>query len=114
MRLPECVAPYDVVVLPLFNKEGMPELSSNIFKILCSSNRVVPTIDAFGKSIGKRYARADEIGIPWAITVDHQSVMDNTVTVRRRDDQKQIRMEIDKLINLLCDRTLSNSPLWNS
>ena len=113
MRLPECVAPYDVVVLPLFNKEGMPELSSNIFKILCSSNRVVPTIDAFGKSIGKRYARADEIGIPWAITVDHQSVTDNTVTVRRRDDQKQIRMEIDKLINLLRDRTLSDSPLWN-
>ena len=114
MRLPECVAPYDVVVLPLFNKEGMPELSSNIFNMLCASNRVVPTIDAFGKSIGKRYARADEIGIPWAITVDHQSVEDNTVTVRRRDDQKQIRMYIDELIDLLCDKKLSEASLWNS
>ena len=113
LRLPECVAPYDVVVLPLFNKEGMPELSTKIFERLCNSNRVVPTIDAFGKSIGKRYARADEIGIPWAITVDHQSIEDYTVTVRRRDDQKQIRMHIDVLINTLCDKKLSESPLWN-
>jgi glycyl-tRNA synthetase len=52
--------------------------------------------DASG-SIGKRYARADEIGVPLCITVDHQSVEDNTVTMRTRDDGSQVRISIDEL-----------------
>ena len=53
------------------------------------------------KSIGRRYARADEIGIPWAVTVDHTTLEDGTVTVRRRDDQKQVRCQIKELLNLI-------------
>ena len=108
MRLPEDVAPYDAVVLPLFNKDGMPEKAETLFRDICSIPGLVPTIDAFGKSIGRRYARADEIGIPWAITIDHQTMEDETVTVRSRDDQSQIRISIDELLRQLQSRTLSD------
>ncbi len=113
LRLNECVSPYHAVVLPLFNKEGMPEIAKDVFNRLCAHQGIVPSIDAFGKSIGRRYARADEIGIPWAITIDHQSVEDGSVTIRRRDDQKQIRMQIDELIDSLCSGNLAHSTKWN-
>ena len=108
MRLPEDVAPYDAVVLPLFNKGGMPEKAEALFRDICSIPGLVPTIDSFGKSIGRRYARADEIGIPWAITVDYQTVEDDTVTVRSRDDQNQIRISTKELLMQLQSRTLSD------
>ncbi|MEC9118036.1 MAG: glycine--tRNA ligase, partial [Candidatus Thermoplasmatota archaeon] len=107
LRLREEVAPYDAVVLPLFNKDGMPEMANQIYNQMCSTKGIVPTIDAFGKSIGRRYARADEIGIPWAITIDHQSTTDNTVTVRKRDNQQQIRMDVQQLISFLSNGNLS-------
>ena len=78
------------------------------------SEGIIPTIDAFGKSIGRRYARADEIGIPWAITIDHQSTIDNTVTVRKRDNQQQIRMDIQDLISRLAIGNLADSNKWNN
>ena len=61
--------------------------------------RLAPlTCQAAGSgSIGKRYARADEIGVPLCITVDHQSLEDNTVTMRTRDDGSQVRISIDEL-----------------
>ena len=59
------------------------------------------------KSIGRRYARVDEIGVPWAVTIDHDSMEDGTVTVRRRDDQKQIRCSVDELIDTLSNGDLS-------
>ena len=113
LRLREQVAPYDAVVLPLFNKDGMPEMANEIYTQMCSIKGIIPSIDDFGKSIGRRYARADEIGIPWAITVDHQSTTDNTVTIRRRDNQRQIRMDIQQLISSLADGNLSESNKWN-
>ena len=114
LRLNEDVCPYDAVILPLFNKDGMPEMANEIYKILRSHKGIVPTMDAFGKSIGRRYARADEIGIPWAITIDHQSVTDRTVTIRNRDNQQQIRMQVDDFINSMSAGTLSDSDLWKS
>jgi glycyl-tRNA synthetase len=60
------------------------------------------------KSIGRRYARADEIGIPWAVTIDHTTLEDETVTVRRRDDQKQIRTGIKVLLNLINSGNISS------
>mgnify|MGYP001188219030 CR=1 FL=1 len=113
LRLTEDVAPYDAVVLPLFNKDGMSEMANDIYNQMCNTKGIIPTIDAFGKSIGRRYARADEIGIPWAITVDHQSISDNTVTVRKRDNQEQIRLDVEELISLLSNGNLKNSTKWN-
>ena len=86
----------------------MPDKAEELFRIICSIPGLVPTIDSFGKSIGRRYARADEIGIPWAITIDHQALQDGTVTVRSRDDQRQIRIRTDELLDNLRYRTLAN------
>ena len=114
LRLREHIAPYDAVILPLFNKDGMPEMAKSIYDKMCKTKGIIPTIDAFGKSIGRRYARADEIGIPWAITIDHQSTSDNTVTVRKRDNQQQIRMDVQDLISSLANGNLDDSTDWKN
>jgi glycyl-tRNA synthetase len=96
MRLSETIAPVDFCVFPLFEKDGMGKLAKSIHFNLCSKNNVVSMYDGSG-SIGRRYARADEIGVPKCITVDHQTLEDNTVTVRDRDSGKQHRVALDEL-----------------
>jgi len=96
LSLPEVIAPVDVTVLPLFEKDGMDLLAQKIHRDLCSRKNIFSVYDASG-SIGKRYARADEIGVPWCITVDHESLSDNTVTLRNRDSGEQTRVSIDDL-----------------
>ena len=98
LRLTESVAPADLIVLPLFEKDGMGDSARELNLQINSMKGVTSLIDS-SKSIGRRYARADEIGIPWAITVDHTTLEDGTVTVRRRDDQKQVRSDIKELLN---------------
>ena len=92
------IAPISVAVFPLLNKKEMVDKSIEVFTII--KKRFDAIFDKNG-SIGKRYARSDEIGIPYAITVDHQSVKDNTVTIRDRDTTRQERVSIDELINKL-------------
>ena len=96
LALPEVIAPVDVTVLPLFEKDGMDSLAQEIHRDLCSRKNVFSVYDASG-SIGRRYARADEIGVPWCITVDHESLENNTVTLRSRDSGEQTRVSIDDL-----------------
>jgi glycyl-tRNA synthetase len=96
LKLPEAIAPVDVTVLPLYEKDGMGELADNIHRDLCGRRNVFSVYDASG-SIGRRYARADEIGVPYCITVDHDSLSDNTVTLRFRDTGEQTRVSIDDL-----------------
>ena len=96
LSIPKSVAPIDVAVLPLSEKDGMQELAENIHRNLCGRKNVYSAYDASG-SIGRRYARADEIGVPFCITVDNQSLTDNTVTLRDRDTREQIRLNIDDL-----------------
>ena len=74
----------------------MGQLAKEIHKSLCSKSAIVSIYDASG-SIGRRYARADEIGVPICITVDHQSLQDNTVTLRDRDSGQQSRVLISEL-----------------
>ncbi len=107
LSLDENVAPFDVSVLPLFDKDGM----DGIARKLASEINRIPGIKAdidTSRSIGRRYARADEIGIPWAITVDHSTVDDGTVTIRRRDDQMQIRVPMKMAIECLRTRSLDS------
>ena len=78
-------------------KDGLGDLAIKIHQNICSVPQLISYYDGSG-SIGRRYARADEIGVPWAITVDHQSLNDDTVTIRRRDDGVQIRLRIEQLI----------------
>ncbi len=107
LSLPERVAPIEIVVLPLFDKDGMGDIAREI----CDSLRLVRGIRAeldTSRSIGRRYARADEIGVPWAITIDHESIENGTVTVRRRNDQKQVRTEVGPLIQYITNGTMDN------
>ena len=100
MRLNSRVAPYDVAVLPLFDKPGMMDIARDVISRVNAVPGRKGEMDS-SKSIGRRYARVDEIGVPWAVTVDHDSIEDGTVTIRRRDDQKQIRCSVDDLIDTL-------------
>ena len=96
LKLADSVAPIDVAILPLFEKDGMDDLALELHQLCCSTSGIVSLYDGSG-SIGKRYARADEIGVPICITVDHQSVEDRTVTIRKRDDGSQTRISMDQL-----------------
>tara|TARA_B100000945_G_C20424918_1_gene619967 strand:+ start:2597 stop:4315 length:1719 start_codon:yes stop_codon:yes gene_type:complete len=107
LSLEPSIAPSDLVILPLFDKDGMGEMAMVVSERINSLRGVIAEIDK-SRSIGRRYARADEIGIPWAVTIDHQSLEDDTVTIRRRDDQKQVRTDVDGLIDGLVTRSLSS------
>jgi glycyl-tRNA synthetase len=94
LRLHPLLAPVKVAVLPLVRKDGQPELAREIERSL--RHRVQVEYDE-GGAIGRRYRRQDEIGTPWAVTVDHQSLEDRTVTLRDRDSLTQDRLAIDEL-----------------
>jgi glycyl-tRNA synthetase len=91
---PKIVAPVEVGVFPLINKEGLPDLAEEVFDLLKHNFNVF--YDDSG-SIGKRYARSDEIGVNYCITIDFDSLKDSTVTVRYRDTTKQERVKIADL-----------------
>jgi glycyl-tRNA synthetase len=95
LRLHPRVAPVKVAVLPLLRKDGHPELAREIYASL--RTRVFAEYDE-GGHIGKRYRRQDEIGTPFAVTVDHQSLEDRTVTLRHRDTLEQERVAIASLV----------------
>jgi glycyl-tRNA synthetase len=94
LRLHPLLAPVKVAVLPLVKKDGQPELARELQALL--RERMQVEYDESG-AIGRRYRRQDEIGTPWAVTVDHQSLEDRTVTVRDRDSLTQERVAIDAL-----------------
>jgi glycyl-tRNA synthetase len=98
LRLHPSMAPVKVAVLPLVNKAGMPELAREIYEDL---RGLMPTEYDAGGSIGRRYRRQDEIGTPFGITVDGQSVEDQTVTLRDRDTLEQERVAIPELADEL-------------
>jgi glycyl-tRNA synthetase len=94
LRLHPQLAPVKAAVLPLVRKDGQPELAERVHREL--RERFQTEIDVSG-AIGRRYRRQDEIGTPWAITIDHQSLEDDTVTVRDRDSLRQERVAITRL-----------------
>ena len=107
LTLEPSLAPYDLVVLPLFSKDGMDVMAREVLDLISPISGIVSEIDT-SRSIGRRYARADEIGIPWAVTIDHQSLDDRTVTIRRRDDQRQVRVDVDALIESIASDSLQS------
>jgi len=92
------LAPIQVAVFPLLRKDKLPQRARKVFDML--KNDFITVYDEAG-SIGRRYRRMDEIGCPYAITVDHQTLQDNTVTLRDRDTMAQKRVNISKLKNKL-------------
>jgi glycyl-tRNA synthetase len=108
LRLHPVLAPVKVAVLPLVRKDGQPELAAEVFREL--RDHVQTEYDE-GGAIGRRYRRQDEIGTPWAVTIDHQSLEDQTVTLRDRDSLKQVRVPIGELTDVIRGRL---SEPWRS
>ncbi len=101
LRLHPRLAPVKVAVLPLVKKDGQPELAREAYDAL---RTVVQAEYDEGGSVGKRYRRQDEIGTPYCVTIDHQSIEDRTVTLRDRDSLSQERVAIDDLPGLIAGR----------
>ena len=101
LKLHPRLAPVKVAVLPLVRKDGQPELARELFAGLRGTLQA--ELDE-GGSIGKRYRRQDEIGTPYCVTVDHQSIEDRTVTVRERDSLAQERVGAGELLGHLAAR----------
>jgi glycyl-tRNA synthetase len=100
LKLPAILAPYKVAVLPLVKKDGLPEKAREIIDSLkadfmCQYEEK--------DSIGKRYRRQDAIGTPMCVTVDNDTLVDNTVTVRDRDTMAQVRVPIENLRTMIFD-----------
>jgi glycyl-tRNA synthetase len=108
LRIPPPLAPVKVAVLPLVKKDGLPEKGREIFDRLKFVTR------AFYEekdAIGKRYRRMDAIGTPYCITIDHQTLEDNTVTIRERDTMQQERISVDEVERIVGERTNMNTLL---
>ena len=109
LHLPPALAPYKVAIMPLTRKDGLPEKARSIFDSLkYDASCVYDEKD----SAGKRYRRQDAIGTPYCIMVDHQSLEDNTVTIRDRDTMEQERVSIDQLAEII-DKKVSLKSLLN-
>jgi len=99
MSFPRNIAPTQVGVYPLVSKDGLVEKSQEVRKLLIQEGFTVE-FDETG-SIGRRYARADEAGVPLGITIDYDSLKDGTVTIRDRDSWQQVRAPLKDMPNLL-------------
>jgi glycyl-tRNA synthetase len=102
LRLSPSMAPVKVAVLPLLRKDGHPEKAREIYEQL---RRHVNTEYDEGGAIGRRYRRQDEIGTPLAVTVDHQTLEDDTVTLRDRDTLEQQRVPVAELVERVTELT---------
>ncbi len=104
LRLHPRLAPVKAAVLPLVGKDGQPELAQEVHRALRS--RVLSEYDA-GGAIGRRYRRQDEIGTPFCLTIDHQSLDDRTLTLRDRDSLAQERLPIEGIAEEIERRVLA-------
>ncbi|MDD2296827.1 MAG: glycine--tRNA ligase, partial [Sphaerochaetaceae bacterium] len=95
LRFHPAIAPITVAVLPLVKKDGISELSEKLERQLRED---FATFYDQGGAIGRRYRRMDEIGTPYCVTVDYQTLDDNTVTLRFRDSMEQVRVHLDDLV----------------
>ncbi len=108
LRIPPALAPVQIAVLPLIRKDGLPEKAREIMTTLKIDYRC--RYDE-KDSIGKRYRRQDALGTPYCITIDHDSLEDQKVTIRERDTMSQERVAIEDLASLVHDRVSMHSLL---
>ena len=101
MKLHPRIAPIKAAVFPLVKKDGMPEIARDIYRAL--KKRFTAFYDEKG-AVGRRYRRQDEAGTPYCITVDGDTLTDNTVTIRDRDTLEQWRVKIDDVVDEISGR----------
>ena len=110
MSIPKQLAPNKLAFLPLLKKDGLPEYTNKIMKDFKHEIKIYyDEKDA----IGRRYRRQDAIGTPYCITIDHQTLEDDTFTIRDRDSMEQKRIKIDQLKNIVEDELKLKSLLKN-
>ena len=108
LKIPKELAPNKVAILPLLKKDNLPEMAKEIFnKFKSEIKSVYDEKDA----IGRRYRRQDALGTPFCITIDHNSLEDNTVTIRERDSMTQKRIKIDEAFNEITQNVSINNIL---
>lgn len=101
LKLPEVLAPTKVAILPLVKKDGLPEVAKKLMDDLKWNHAV-----AYDEkdAVGRRYRRQDALGTPYCITIDHQTLEDQTVTIRYRDSMKQERIALDAVGGILNEK----------
>ena len=107
LKIPPALAPNKVAILPLMKKDGLPEKAEAIMNDLMFDFRCYYEDK---DTIGKRYRRMDAIGTPFCVTIDHQTLRDDTVTIRYRDTMKQDRLNITA-IRAVLQKTCSLSAI---
>lgn len=110
LSFPPLVAPSKVLLVPLSNNKDLQPITKEISKILRKA-QIPFKVDDSGVSIGKRYARNDELGTPFGVTIDFESVKDGSVTLRERDSTKQVRGSVEEVIKAIKDITY-NGVSW--
>ena len=101
MKFHPRLAPVKAAVFPLVKKDGMPEVAKKIYLDLKQKHNVF--YDEKG-AVGRRYRRQDEVGTPYCITVDTQTMSDQTVTIRDRDTLEQERVHIEEVTNVVTEK----------
>ena len=110
LRIPKQIAPIKLAVFPLVKKDGLPEIAKELLNEFSSEvNLSYDEKDA----IGRRYRRQDAVGTPYCITIDHQTLEDNTFTLRDRDSMEQKRINKDALIKIVKEELTLNTLLNN-
>jgi glycyl-tRNA synthetase len=99
LRFPPQISPMQVAVFPLMAKDELMPVAADIYYQVMDAG-LAGYFDKSG-SIGRRYRRQDEVGTPFCVTVDYQTLQDRTVTIRERDSMKQVRVKIEELTSLL-------------
>ena len=100
LKLPFDLAPNKIVICPLLKKDGLPEKAKEIYDSINATHKCV--YDQQG-SIGKRYYRQDEAGTPFGITIDHETLKDNSITIRERDSMEQHRIPVDNILKFILE-----------
>ena len=101
LKIPKQIAPIKIAILPLLKKDGLPEIAKELVNEFSSEvNLSYDDKDA----IGRRYRRQDAIGTAFCITIDHQTLEDNTVTIRDRDTMTQERVVVEKIHSIIAEK----------
>jgi glycyl-tRNA synthetase len=108
LSFPPAVAPTKVLLVPLSNHDDLTPIVKDISRTL-RKQQIPFKVDDSGASIGKRYARNDELGTPFGITIDFESVKDNTITLRERDSTKQVRGSVEDIIKAIREITYEDA-----
>jgi len=97
LKIPPQIAPIKLAIFPLVTKEPLVSIAKKVYYNALAEG--IPAVYDDSGSIGRRYARADEVGIPYAVTVDYQTLEDKTVTIRERDTRAQVRVNLSEVTN---------------